>query len=150
MSSIKVNKSNICLHVLPYYPKDIIRKGQFALDELPLKKVKEFIRALFNSDIKGAITWFDKLDCNISIKREPDRDMNLDKFLSQLTKGRYLIRLQIGDPSNEQIRFSVRNFPRDCAADCFAWFECDLTPENYKKLDDEFEKAFGFRIKELC
>lgn len=151
MSTVKINKNKICLHVLPYDKSDLIRKGQFALDDLPIKKIKEFIRLLFciNSDIDGAYTWFDKLDSCISPRREFDEDMDLDKFLSLLTpKG--FIRLQTGDPFHDEIRFMAEDRPKGDGIAHFAWFTCSLTIENYKKLDGLFNEAFGFRLKELC
>jgi len=149
MSSLKINKSRICLGVLPYWPNDVIRKGQFALEELPLKSIKKFIRALFGLNIQGAYTWFDKLDCKVSIRREDDKDMTLDKFLSLLTSKGF-IRLQTGDPNHDQIRFMARNWTKDDGVERFAWFECKLTTKSYKKVDEEFKKAFGFCLREIC
>ena len=150
MSSIKINKDKICLRVLPHKKSDVIRRGQFALDCLPIEKVKEFIRVLFNLGIEGSYTWFDRIDPNISLRREFDKDMDLDNFLPRLLQSRSFVRLQTGDPFSDQIRFMAEDRPKGDGVTHFAWFECDFTPENYKKLDDEFKKTFGFRLKDIC
>ncbi len=45
------------------------------------KKTKEYMRALFESNIPGSWYWFDKLDCSISLARQPDPDMTYKKFI---------------------------------------------------------------------
>lgn len=147
---MRVGKDTICLHVLPYRTTDAIRRGQFALDNLPVQKLKAFIRALFNLNIEGAHVWFEKHDPNSRLRMEDDKDMDLDNFLSGLSKPTGFIRLQTGDPSHDFIRFMAADRPKDDGITHYVWFECDLTPRNYKKVDNEFKKAFGFYIKEIC
>ena len=153
ISSIKINKNKICLRVLPYNRSDVIRRGQFSLDGLPQEKVKEFMKLLFTADIKDADIWFDKLDSDVSPRRQRDEDMDLEKFLSEYLSTKSFIRLQTGDPSvpglKEEIRFCVKTNSSN-PAEYFAWFVCDLNIENYKKVDKLFKKVFGTQLKEVC
>src|SRR3989338_1335284 len=146
MLTINPNQ-RVCLLSLPFKKDEVIRQGQFALDVFPLEQIKSFMQGLFNLDIENALIWFDKLDCRISWRREPDDKMDLNKFLSDF-KDDTFVRLQIGSPTEGIIRFGANYRKKDTGISHLAWFQCDLTLNNYKKIDRLFKKAFRLRIKE--
>lgn len=147
MNIPKTSPGKICLIVSPFNKGEVIRKGQFALDVFPVEEIKSFMRLLFHTDIENALIWFDKLDCNVSLQRQEEKDMNLDKFLSNF-QDEIFVRLQIGSPTEGIIRFGAKYRLKNHPSDHWAWFQCDLTVENYKKIDELFKKAFGVRIEE--
>jgi hypothetical protein len=113
------------------------------------EKNKEFMKMLHSAGLEKCDKLFDKLDCNISLARQLDSEMDAEKFLTILDKGIETATLQIGsiydrrpnDIEHTIISYSV--IPR------FAWLKCPCTQENYKIVSNIFEEAFGESLESL-
>jgi len=126
----------------------------FDLEKESLEKTKIFARLLFETDISGKITWFDKLDN--SMYREDDPEMTLDKYLERVTESvlaRYIVGRDEVFPGEDQringIGFIlVDKFKDSPNVRRHAWFKCPMSEENYQKVDELFQEAYGVSMEE--
>jgi hypothetical protein len=120
-----------------------MRIGQFSLDDFKVRKSKDFLKRIYLSDISGN-RYFDvlKMPC---MNRVHDEGMTLEKFLA-LSWRRRIIRLQIASPDVELIRYCASMDLND-GTTRFAWFEALFTDDNYLKMTDCLEKAYGLKFE---
>jgi hypothetical protein len=88
------NESTSDQAVSPVVPEIHYPEIWLDIEKESVKKTKEFMKALFQSNIPGSWHWFDKLDCSVSFARQPDPGMTLNKFIGNIRKNRF-VRLQI-------------------------------------------------------
>lgn len=117
-----------------------MQRNQIFLEDRANEENKNFLKELYNSKrLVLADRWFDMLGGSY-MRRQLDKDMTLDNFLKQM-EGKYLIRLQIGSPTPNEIRYCARLL--SAKPERFAWMTCPLTKHNYNVIDGLFKKAYG-------
>jgi hypothetical protein len=123
-----------------------MQRNQLFLEDRTNEENKNFLKGLYdNNGLVATIKWFDILDGS-SIRRHLDKDMTLDAFL-KLMNGDYLIRLQIGSPTPDEIRYLAD--VRYERTNRFAWLECPLTKHNYNVVARLFKKTFGQNMESV-
>ena len=149
---MKINKVNVFTGIPKISSSELasIEKRQINLNSKPIKKTKQFLKSVWESNIEGANKIFDKLD-GTSMARVADSDMNLDKFLSNFLKRNNIHAvLQIGSPREGQIILGVlynsKDTDRFFTVTHFAWFECLLNKENYEIIRDIFKKSYEINL----
>jgi hypothetical protein len=90
----QINESTSYQAVSPVVPEIHYPEIWLNIEKESVKKTKEFMKALFQSNIPGSWHWFDKLDCRISLARQPDPGMTDRRFIRNIRKNRF-VRLQI-------------------------------------------------------
>ncbi len=147
---MKVNRVNVFSGIspMPAIETSSIVKKQINLNSKPIKKTKQFLKSVWESNIE-ANRFFDKLEAPV-IRRQVEPDMTIDKFLSNLKRNNIHIVLQIGSPQDEQIVIGTVYDSRDAEkfskVSHFAWFECLLNKENYETIKRLYQEAYGIGI----
>jgi hypothetical protein len=125
-----------------------MKRNQLFLEQYSLKKNKEFFNEMFNSSsLVNCNKWFD-IKNSRDLRRKFDETMTFDIFLD-LMKRPYYIRLQMGSPDFERIRYMV-NLHGDRKYEGltrFAFLECPFVERNYLVVSDLFKNIFGKDIE---
>lgn len=118
-----------------------MQRNQINLADRPVGQNRAFLKALYETkDLENARKWFDQLDCSVSMVRETDSEMTLDKYLGLMTHQFHVI-LQIGSPLPDLIRYSASGY--DCHnVNRFAWLECHFNPRNYDLVSRLFNLLY--------
>jgi hypothetical protein len=111
-----------------------------------VKKNRTFFGLLYsNTELTDVLKWFDTLDCRISIQRQPDKDMTLEKFLGLINRKSWII-LQLASPTPKDIRCGVRLRDRDIGR--FAFIEFPYTDGNFQIVSELYKKAFERNLED--
>ncbi|MBR9704549.1 hypothetical protein GOV12_04000 [Candidatus Pacearchaeota archaeon] len=122
-----------------------MKRNQIRLKEKPLEVNRNFLKAFYNcSGLEGVSRSFDKL--SDQGRRETDGDMTLDRFL-EIMDHKFLINLQIGSPSHDQIRYCACSILKD--NDIFIFVECSLNQANYDVVSGLYRKFYGEDIESV-
>ncbi len=122
-----------------------MKQNQIHLRKRRLESNKKFLEMLYTNPFVNANRWFDR-KYDLHIEREIDADMTLDKFLTIMDKS-FFIALQVASPIPTLIRYCASG--KYNAAERFAWFECEATNNNYKRLREIFEQAYHQDIESI-
>ena len=123
-------------------------RNQINLNSKSIEENKTFLTALYNSeDLERARKWFDKLDCSVSITRQDDPDMDLEKFLD-LMVDTFNIGIQIGSPFSQEIRYCAYSTLGE-NPERFAWIECPYSEHNYSIVSRLFKQVYGQDIESI-
>jgi hypothetical protein len=119
-------------------------KAQLFLEKYPLRQNKKFLKLLYSTDeLRDADKWFDFRDNKI--ERQNDSLMTLEKFLKLISQ-EALIRLQIGSPEKDKIRYCIR-LP-DEGKSRFVWIQCPYTGYNFDFISKLYQKAFNKMLED--
>lgn len=77
------------------------------LNKYSLEDNKKFLKSIYEEENFIEVNkFFNFLDCNISWRRQTDKEMSLEKFL-ELMKNNDYITLQLASPDPDEIRYGV-------------------------------------------
>ena len=124
-----------------------MQRNQINLNDRSVEANKDFLRALYGAeDLQNARRWFDKLDISVSLSRQRDTDMSLDKFLDSMT-GNFHIMLQTGQPIEDEIIYCASSIGDK--TEKFAWVECPYTGHNYGIVSRLFNQFYGQELDSI-
>ena len=111
-----------------------------------VKENKFFLEKVYSSGLEQMHRWFDKLDCSVSIRRQDESEMTLEKFVRLIDKKSSSM-LQVNSPTLYKIRYSVvledsKNITR------FVWMECPDSQININIISDIYKQSFGCELKD--
>ena len=114
--------------------------------EKEMEKNIEFTKELFDMDLEGKVKYFDK---KINVwKRGLNEKMTLDKFIEFIPKINFFhTRLQIGEDPHIGIRYAMNL--KDSKRDEFLEIQCDLTGENFCKVNDLYKSIYNQYLQEV-
>ncbi len=118
----------------------MIYANQIKLIKKGIKVNKEFFKLMYNCGFDEESKWFDKLDCNVSWRRQKDDSQTLENFVKGINKKAHIV-LQLASPNPFEIRYSV-SFRKE-GIKKLAWVICPYNDDNFKKVGELYLKAFG-------
>lgn len=121
-------------------------RNQIDLGRRKLEKNISFTVYLHSGNLEDACSNFDFLDSSC-IRRQPETEMDIEKFTKLMEKGIYTAKLDIGSVRLEGIRHVV--VVDDEFIHRFAWLECPYNEKNLSELGRIFKKAFGQKMESI-
>lgn len=111
-----------------------------------IEKNKRFLRELYlNQEITNKFGYFDILNCSISLGREHDQDMNLEKFIL-LMKDNSLINFQLNSPDPFKVVYSVRFIHKRIGH--YIFMEYPYNESNFDITSRLYKDSFGVMIRD--
>lgn len=120
---------------------------QLTFDGVALGRRRSFLSATVGSDIP-ATQWFDKLDCSVSMRREPDPGMTLAAFLRAMNRGTYMtliLRRPYGtaEPAQVELCADTVHPSKPRAVHRFIWWRSAATSATYSRVADIYQETIG-------
>jgi len=117
-----------------------------SLVDYGLKKNKKFLKSIYEERNFFLVKkWFDFLNCSKSWRRETDKSMNLDKFLSKMDKEIY-ISLQLASPDPFKIKYGA-SFKDISNIERFIFMEMPYNNYNFNLISKIYKDSFNKKLE---
>lgn len=119
--------------------------NQLKLIKKGVEPNKKFLELMYNNNkLVDVEKRFDFLDCKVSIRRQLNLDMTLDKFLEGVNDKSY-VTLLINSPTPFEIRYGIVNFNE---RDEFVWVNCPYNLHNFDIVSRLYEESFKTKLED--
>lgn len=100
----------------------------------------DFMKKLDKLELENKVKWLDQMGVRTRVQNEK---LNLEKLISLIPKNNFFHNvLNIGEDEFRPINYCF-NISKDSKFDLFYWVNCDLTNENFMKIQNLYFDIFG-------
>ena len=114
-------------------------------DEKNMDKNIEFLRKINDLNLEKKVQWFDNLE---KTKRVPNKEITLEEFIQFIHKSNFFHNsLSILEHELTPFNYCIR-INKTQESDLFYWIQCDLTNDNFVKIQNLYHEVFGRYLQE--